>query len=982
MDTPRHARTILDYDETDLTGPNFVDHFSLREPSSTVKFRGARMHVYETTNEQIVLEDRVSSKDAFGEKIDDESLKTQGRRHNITVKRVHFANFGLFFLRMLYTLVSLLLFGFLFALSFQSILFVFIKLATDSRTAAENQDSFAIIKVVASLFSAPMFLYGFSSLMAIATTFVMEAWSGGNLFRSVIGFPEAVREALYCVLLLFLPALTLVGSFFARFDNAWEYACYAWFMGVTFLFCIFAFAIVWVEVCTCFRLISIHFCNSREDRRDGKFLRNVARAVLITQRRKYSGEQHEQYLVTGDDRAPEGGYTFGDKKPTLISKSLYTRITELSCFRFMFEKIPSKRIYSLEEVLDVMPFLTDQTWSLETMFCIRNRNRKIVTAKGPSALKSSQMMSSFTCNIIGSVILILLFVALLFWLETGFKTYILVGVVSIIFCLYPMIKSNITMLHMYRDVNKDKITVDCLEAGGDGEATQPKTNSEETEETIFFKVWETTRITQAKDWLCYTSLALEHILFFWFPLICFLAIGNYPVAVVFFTVASFSLLRQTFGASAIISEVGPLNQTQIERNPGLPEERRLFKRRATLVGVQKTLVKKSRFAEIIGNVSKRDATRHWMCIFGALTIGFFFLFVLAVQSGDGYVERPPIILVNDYSYPKEDSLQYPSCSLSKGFSLGGVDIADRENILLDHSFFSLLSYEKPTVTNYTLAQFFGEGQVVDETELVKEYRENKGNSKIDIAFKFFTSPEMPEVGIVAIRGSQTMIDWLNNLKLWSGPGLAQLVKWATPYGWIWTPILDDLVKFLSWVEASELESASYYTVSTEFLNDLKDDYSVLTVTGASLGGGLAIISGAQARVPAVAISGLGAELIRNVVVPNIDMDDINKYTFNFIPDRDIIARIGGRPRQHQEAACSASVPDSLMGCHSMFRSFCEISYRCGSVDRPVLCDCHFRFGYPEPEPIGNTTRSFQDACKEQQRAFLDATGSTKTAIWL
>ena len=123
---------------------------------------------------------------------------------------------------------------------------------------------------------------------------------------------------------------------------------------------------------------------------------------------------------------------------------------------------------------------------------------------------------------------------------------------------------------------------------------------------------------------------------------------------------------------------------------------------------------------------------------------------------------------------------------------------------------------------------------------------------------------------------------------------------------------------MKWVESAELEALSYYKVTTQFLNDFKGNYN-LTVTGASLGGGMAIISGAQAHVPAVGISGLGAEFIRNTVQPTITLEDINEYTFNFIPDRDIIARVGGRPRQHQEADCSAKFSESLNGCHSMFR---------------------------------------------------------------
>lgn len=225
-----------------------------------------------------------------------------------------------------------------------------------------------------------------------------------------------------------------------------------------------------------------------------------------------------------------------------------------------------------------------------------------------------------------------------------------------------------------------------------------------------------------------------------------------------------------------------------------------------------------------------------------------------------------------------------------------------------------------------------------------------------------------------------MMDWLNNLKLWSGAGLAQMVKWATPYGWLWTPILSDLVYFMGLVQAEELRDVDYYKVTTDFLEEYKEKYDALRVTGASLGGGLAIISGAQAKTPAVAISGLGAELNRDVVKPPVTMDDINKYVFNYIPDRDVIARVGGRPRQHQEAQCTAPT-NSLLGCHSMFRNFCEISYRCGSNGRPVLCDCVFKYDYPLPEPIGNATRTFEEACRQQEQAFLDATGSSIRASW-
>ena len=47
----RQIRSIADYTVGDPGGVTFEDHFSLRVPSSTVKFRGARVHVYSVSVE-------------------------------------------------------------------------------------------------------------------------------------------------------------------------------------------------------------------------------------------------------------------------------------------------------------------------------------------------------------------------------------------------------------------------------------------------------------------------------------------------------------------------------------------------------------------------------------------------------------------------------------------------------------------------------------------------------------------------------------------------------------------------------------------------------------------------------------------------------------------------------------------------------------------------------------------------------------------
>jgi hypothetical protein len=65
--------------------------------------------------------------------------------------------------------------------------------------------------------------------------------------------------------------------------------------------------------------------------------------------------------------------------------------------------------------------------------------------------------------------------------------------------------------------------------------------------------------------------------------------------------------------------------------------------------------------------------------------------------------------------------------------------------------------------------------------------------------------------------------------------------------------------------------------------------------------------------------------------------------------------------------CQGEFSD-VVGCHTALRSFCEIAYTCGSLGRPVLCECVTQFGYPEPEPQNGTTISFLDACIAAEEA--------------
>lgn len=224
--------------------------------------------------------------------------------------------------------------------------------------------------------------------------------------------------------------------------------------------------------------------------------------------------------------------------------------------------------------------------------------------------------------------------------------------------------------------------------------------------------------------------------------------------------------------------------------------------------------------------------------------------------------RPPILLPDPtqfYYEPEEGTLSYPNCKLSKGFEFPGDGAAD----IGDYSYLSAMAYETSNVNNYTLAKWFGPDMVVDENEFVAQYRKDSGTATNPVYFKLFSFPNEPGYAIMSIRGSETAMDWLANMQLWSAAGLAQVVKWFTPFGWIWEPVLPHLIYMVSKVESKAISAVSYYQVTTNFVNDVLENgyggekYSNLHVTGVSLGGGLAIITGAQTNAFTVAISGPG-----------------------------------------------------------------------------------------------------------------------------
>ncbi len=75
-----------------------------------------------------------------------------------------------------------------------------------------------------------------------------------------------------------------------------------------------------------------------------------------------------------------------------------------------------------------------------------------------------------------------------------------------------------------------------------------------------------------------------------------------------------------------------------------------------------------------------------------------------------------------------------------------------------------------------------------------------------------------------------------------------------------------------------MKKISFYKLTTQFAEFMKkdSDFDSVQVTGHSLGGGLSMITGAQAKIPAIGLSGPNALISGKSFNPPVSKEDMNK----------------------------------------------------------------------------------------------------------
>jgi lipase ATG15 len=665
---------------------------------------------------------------------------------------------------------------------------------------------------------------------------------------------------------------------------------------VFFYFLLFSAVTIYHEIDGCFQLI--RYSKNRDksvDNINGRFsLEIIKAAFLMKMKNKLGGKAYIDTTVCGKLDCETDEKTKEEKsKPNYLFMSRLTLLL-VSCGLY---KPVNKPLHTIDDISGHTPFVTKSTWGLDTIYCRNRKTRYITVVKGESALTYKQVISSLICYLIGLSFTLIIFVAFMVWFELPAGAIGVICAAYIIWCFWSVLNSA-TLMNLY-----DKVT-------------SQKSDTDESE--VLYQVRERFQFTEPHDNLCWAVLFLEFLLLFVCPVGSLFHAGNIPVGILFIFVSIITFARRYCNSTVALEEFGTMDGIEADNEKtGDDEEAK-----------EEDWREKHRLGLIMKDISSGRKNDFWLSVFAFFILAFCGVFMVAVWKGADSGSMEGWTYTSKFEYPGSGSLEYTSCTIGQNI----VPPDTTKTSLTDFTFLAAVAYESPDITSTSLENWFNHngtetGKTIDHEEILQrwrsQYEQERGKSAV--TYKFLGFPKS-DVGVVTIRGTSNGWDALSDAQLWSAASLAQWIRAIMPLGNLFTPVLTYLVEIVSAIESKHLDEVAFYKQTSAFVNHVKNlqegdegYYKNIIVTGHSLGGGLAMISGAQQEVPSIALSGPNAVISRRTFNPPITPGALERYTFNIVPDRDVVPRLDDLSQNYQRINCRSGLNDPL-SCHCKYTS--------------------------------------------------------------
>jgi len=518
------------------TVSTFRDHFTLPVPSSVVRYRHSQgaARVIEGSDFQFVLEEHVDPKD---------------KRHEVTIRRIADGGSGLTFLRCLYTVVTAFWTGFLFVFSMQVLLFLFLDLAIQLGITDKQSDA-KWFSALGAIFAIVPLVYGLASGMVLATAFVGDTWRGHLLIRNFTfrNYSIAIVEWVFFSFFLGLPTLMACFTMLAQTDDWWTITGTFWVFSIAFFFVLFVLNVILYETKACREVMR----NISDDDSDD-FLSVLQRCIMLRQVAAYSGRMMRSYISRGSIEDAE--QTDKGSADNMVGETIRERTTWRASINRLFinfgwfeEYDEPHRFFSVEDARDVRPFITSHTWSLERIFCRPRNSRYIAIIRGAGAVTRAQMKSSLICSLLGSFLILFLFLSVLVYLEAGVAATMFL-VAFAIFISLPNFKSTYRLYSVAKDIVFARTQAKNAEASaGNGDESGFETERDaasytyteraklaipETESEGLYLVDESYRVSRPTRRTAWVLFWCEISLLFLWPTVSLFAVGNWPLAILY-----------------------------------------------------------------------------------------------------------------------------------------------------------------------------------------------------------------------------------------------------------------------------------------------------------------------------------------------------------------------------------------------------------------------------------------------------------------
>jgi hypothetical protein len=329
----------------------------------------------------------------------------------------------------------------------------------------------------------------------------MEIWNGFPFLHTVGNVDEILVDWVTLVMMLGVPILTMICSLFARLENWWSISFYIWFSSVSLCFWLFSLVVIYYEMQAAWLIVE-----ELDEKSQMSVFFFLSECVQRRQHSIWCGHQDKTRITSSDNEKLEPSHS--------LFTRCYTSLTLAKWCGCLFEAVdPPERIYSLEEILGKRRFVTRYNWSLERVLCSNRRNESIVAIRGPAALKMSQIVSSLACVAIAIIGVILLVLGFLVWAGKSALTMILF-VLLIFCCCFPRYQSAIRFMKIYRQME---------------ESVGAEMDKRMSEDGVY-QSFETYRVSRPKNSFRLCLFCLSVGLFFVWPVVILIAIGEWVAA--------------------------------------------------------------------------------------------------------------------------------------------------------------------------------------------------------------------------------------------------------------------------------------------------------------------------------------------------------------------------------------------------------------------------------------------------------------------